>query len=152
MHGKISDVLQTKGRTVHTISPDATVQRAVEEMALHQVGALVVVSRSRPIGMFGEREVLWRIVHEKRAADTPVMDVMSRAIVLVRPDMPVREAMHVMTERRVRHLPVVQQAELLGLVSIGDLTKWVVRDLEIYADDLARYIHGPHVASLSALG
>jgi len=148
MHGKIWDVLQTKGRTVHTILPGATVREAVDEMSRHQVGALVVMDRARPVGMFGERDVLWRIVHERRAVETRVSEVMTRALVLVHPDMPVREAMHVMTERRVRHLPVLEHAELVGLVSIGDLTKWMVRDLEIYADDLARYIHGPHVAPL----
>ena len=148
MHARIRDVLFYKGHQVFTVSPEATVRSAVDLMAQHNVGALIVLSwRRRVIGMFSERDVLWRIAHESRSPDdTLVVEVMTREPVMITPEMPVPEAMRLMTQRRIRHLPVVDPEDgLTGLISIGDLTNWVTRDLEQHVGELAAYICGSPV-------
>lgn len=144
MQSCVADVLFHKGHQVYSVQPDATVRTAVDTMARHNVGALMVLSaRGHVIGVLSERDVLWRIVHESRPSETLVIEVMAQDPVLISPDMRVSEAMRVMTERRVRHLPVVdRERNLIGLISIGDLTKWVARDLENHATELASYICG----------
>ena len=144
MQSRVADVLFYKGHQVFSVQPDATVRTAVDTMARHNVGALIVLSeRGHVIGVLSERDVLWRIVHESRPPDTLVIEVMAQDPVLVSPEMRVEEAMRVMTDRRIRHLPVVDHHHtLLGLISIGDLTKWVTRDLENHACELASYICG----------
>jgi CBS domain-containing protein len=144
MQGRIADVLFYKGTHVYSILPEVTVRAAVDMMARHNVGALVVLSWKRHVvGMFSERDVLWRIVHERRSPDTPVASVMTRDPHTILPDTSVSDAMRLMTERRIRHLPVVDQERTLqGLISIGDLTKWVTRDLENHVGELASYICG----------
>jgi CBS domain-containing protein len=148
MRTRIADVLFYKGHQVFTITPEASVRAAVDTMAQYNVGALVVLSwRRRVIGMFSERDVLWRIAHENRSPDsTLVVEVMAREPITISPELTVPEAMRLMTERRIRHLPVVDQGgNLQGLISIGDLTKWVTRDLEHHVGELASYICGSPV-------
>lgn len=144
MQSRIADVLFHKGHQVYGVSPEATVSAAVESMARHNVGALVVLSSwGEVLGMVGERDILWGVVHEKRPADTMVLEVMARDPVSITPDTHVTEAMRLMTQHRIRHLPVVdERADLVGLISIGDLTKWVTRDLEMHLGELASYICG----------
>ena len=150
MHASVADIVSQKGREVHIVSPEASVREAVAMMAKHNIGALIVTEGGRPIGMFSERDVLWRIVHEDRSPHTQVRDVMSRDLITVRLGTRVSEAMRVMTVRRVRHLPVIDRDQLVGLVSIGDVTKWMTRDLEMQVGDLESYIHGPYVQTTSA--
>ncbi|MFT3924717.1 MAG: CBS domain-containing protein [Myxococcales bacterium] len=147
MQNRVADVLFHKGHQVYSVQPDATVRVAVDTMARHNVGALIVLSaRGHVIGVLSERDVLWRIVHESRPPETLVVEVMAQDPVLISPDMRVSEAMRVMTERRIRHLPVVDRdRNLIGLISIGDLTKWVTRDLENHVGELASYICGTQV-------
>jgi CBS domain-containing protein len=144
MQSSVADVLFQKGHQVYSVQPDATVRTAVDTMARHNVGALIVLSaHGHVIGILSERDVLWRIVHESRPPETLVVEVMVQDPVLIAPETRVAEAMRVMTERRIRHLPVVgPHRNLLGLISIGDLTKWVAHDLENHATDLASYICG----------
>ncbi len=145
MQSRISDVLFHKGPQVYCIEPEATVSAAVDRMARYNVGALLVLSSQRElIGMMSERDVLWRIVHEKRSYDeTLVAEVMARDPVTISPDTHVPEAMRLMTEYRIRHLPVIDaQRTLRGIISIGDLTKWVTHSLELHVGELASYICG----------
>ncbi len=144
MQAHVSDVLFHKGHQVHSVQPDATVRSAVDMMARLNIGALLVLSANRHvIGILSERDVLWRIVNESRPPETLVVEVMEEDPAVVSPDTHVPEAMRLMTERRIRHLPVVDRdRRLVGLISIGDLTKWVTRDLENHACNLASYICG----------
>jgi len=142
MIGTIADVLSQKGTDVVVIKPEATIQAAVDLMAVNKIGALVVVEHGRPVGLFHERDVLWRIVHERRGLDTLVGEVMATRAATVKPSTRVGEAMRIMTDQRVRHLPVVERERLMGLVSIGDLTHWVTQDLEAHVGQLVGYIHG----------
>jgi len=141
MNETIERVLADKGDTVEAVAPDTSVLRAVERMNECHIGSLVVCDGDRPVGMFTERDVLVRVV--ARGLDpkrTPVGEVMTRDLIAIRPDVTVTEAMLVITERRCRHLPVVDDRGLRGLISIGDLTRWIVRDREQTIEDLYEYL------------
>ncbi len=127
MDSFIDSVLEEKGSRVVTAAASATVRRAVRSMIEEGVGSLVVVDRRGVlIGIFTERDVLRRVVDIGRDPETTeVASVMRRDLVVVEPSTTVGEAMALMTEHRTRHLPVLDGGELVGLVSIGDLTRWV---------------------------
>lgn len=143
MFGFVSSVLAEKGRQVYTIEKGVTVSQAVREMNEKGVGALVVTESGRPIGMFTERDVLRRVVDaDKDPAMTRVSSVMTRNVVAIAPADRVEEVMALMTERRMRHLPVVEGGQLIGLISIGDLMRWVTLNQEDQIRHMAEYITG----------
>ncbi len=145
MHSPISWVLNEKGHVVHTISPTATVCEAVRAMRAHAIGCLVVTEGGRVAGLVAERDVLMRCIASGREArHTPVRDVMTEAPQVVTPSASVGDAMTEMTDRRTRHLPVVDGDDLVGLVSIGDLTRWMTRHLEGQVRTLESYIQGAY--------
>ncbi len=147
MHNRLSAVLQDKGHQVFSIGPTATVRDAVHEMNRNGVGALLVMDGNDVAGIFTERDVLRRVLQEDRdPASTKVGDVMTRELVVVRPTTKVEEAMAVVTEKRCRHLPVLDGDRLVGVVSIGDLTRWVSRNQAIHIKDLVNYITGKYPA------
>ena len=137
----LSAVLASKGHTVHSVSPTATVLEAVRKMNEERIGALLVCADDDVDGIYSERDVLIRVVDEGRDPNaTTVADVMTRELVAVKPSMTVEEAMAVVTDRRCRHLPVMDGSHVVGLVSIGDLTRWVSRNQEIHIQDLVNLI------------
>lgn len=145
MHSPISWVLNEKGHVVHTISPAATVCEAVRGMRNHGIGCLVVTETGRVVGLIAERDVLMRCIAAGREARyTPVRDVMTLDPPTLRPDSTVGDAMTAMTDRRTRHLPVVDGDDLVGLVSIGDLTRWMTRQLQGQVQSLESYIQGAY--------
>jgi CBS domain-containing protein len=145
MEHQIKAVLIHKGPEIYTISPESTVMDAVHKMNERKIGALLVVEGNKPAGMFTERDILKRVVGSgKDPAATPVREVMSAEVVAVHPEATVEEAMAVMTERRCRHLPVLEGDEIVGLVSIGDLTRWVSRRQATHIKDLVAYITGSY--------
>jgi len=142
---KLSVLLQHKGPQVHSVSPTATVVEAVRTMNDARVGALLVMDRDQPVGIFTERDVLGRVVDQRRdPATTKVADVMTVELVTVRSETSVEEAMAVITARRCRHLPVMDGEKLSGLISIGDLTRWVTRRQAWHIEDLVNYITGKY--------
>jgi CBS domain-containing protein len=142
MNDPIAKVLENKGDGVETVSPQTTVLTAVQRMNERKIGALLVTERDRPIGIFTERDVLVRVVAAGLdPKTTPVTEVMTRNPVVVRPDVTVAEAMLVITRRRCRHLPVIDERGLRGLISIGDLTSWVVRHQQRTIEDLHDYMN-----------
>lgn len=141
MNEAIRQVLAHKGGDVETIDPHASVFDAVERMNMRRIGALLVCDGDRPIGIFTERDVLVRVVAKRLDPETtPVGEVMTHGLVTVGVETSVVEAMMVITAKRCRHLPVFEGAMLCGLVSIGDLTSWIVRDQERTISDLYDYI------------
>ena len=130
---KVTEILRRKGADVITIWPGASLQSAVERMASRNVGALVVVDdNGKIVGMVSERDVVLALAASaERAPVQSVTDVMSRRLLTCGPDDSLADLMAVMTEHRVRHLPVVDHGQLLGLVSIGDLVKARLGELEI---------------------
>ncbi len=140
----VSAVLGSKGNTVWSVAADATVFEALRLMAEKDVGSLVIVEGRRLIGLFTERDYARKIILMGRSSkDTKVREIMVTSPVTVTPDCPVNEAMRIMTEQRVRHLPVVgADGGLLGVVSIGDLVKWIITSQEAVIEQLHSYIAG----------
>jgi signal-transduction protein with cAMP-binding, CBS, and nucleotidyltransferase domain len=138
-----ADILEAKGSDVFTIATSATILEAIESMCAHRVGALLVSVDGAPCGIISERDVMARVLLQRRALDTTrVEEVMTRDVVCIEPHTTAREAMAVMTERRCRHLPVVVDGQVVGLLSIGDLVRWASREQQSEIKLLSEYIHG----------
>lgn len=136
-------ILCTKGRDVFTTSPDESVFDAARTMCRLHVGALLVMRDLALVGVFSERDLMTRVVLAGRdPAETPIGDVMTRSVVCVEVDATPEQALALMTEQRVRHLPVVEGGRLRGLVSIGDLVRWTLDDREHFIDELQDYVTG----------
>jgi CBS domain-containing protein len=143
VYGFVSSVLAEKGRQVYTIARTATVSEAVREMNEKGVGSLLVMGDRRPAGIFTERDVLRRVVDVDRDATlTRVGEVMTRDIAIIDPAWHVEDAMRLMTERRLRHLPVMDADEVVGMISIGDLLRWVTINQEDHIRAMTEYING----------
>lgn len=141
MNESIRAVLEHKGHYIETVPHYTTVLDAVERMNEVRIGALVVVEGDRVVGIFTERDVLTRVIAGRlEPATTLVSDVMTRDLLTISADASVTEAMVQVTDKRCRHLPVFDGPRLVGLVSIGDLTSWVVRDQERTITDLNDYV------------
>ncbi|MDQ7844449.1 MAG: CBS domain-containing protein [Armatimonadota bacterium] len=120
----IRHVLAQKGGQVYTVGPDQTVREALALLAAHNVGALVVVDREgRPVGIISERDIVRAAVADEQLFGRPVRQLMTRELIVASPEDDLRVVAHTMTERRIRHLPVVMGDRLVGIVSIGDLVK-----------------------------
>ncbi len=143
----VSHVLQTKGSDVWSIDPDASVFSALKIMANKNVGALLVMDQGALVGVVSERDYARKIALEgKTSKDTPVKEIMSTQVICVRPDQTIEECMALMTDKRIRHLPVTQGDQLLGVLSIGDVVKAVIADREYTIEQLENYIAGRHYA------
>ncbi len=144
---RIADVLGRKGARVHTIAPTDTVFDAVKRMVELNTGSLLVVDGREVCGIITERDYLRRIVLEGRTSkSTRVAEIMTDRVVIVEPGTDVQEAMAIMTGRRIRHLPVLDGEDLVGLVSIGDLVKQVSQDRKYEIQYLTDYITGKYPA------
>lgn len=145
MKDTLRAVLTHKGTKVHCVVPQATVLDAVHKMNHERIGALLVRDGADVVGIFTERDVLCRVLESGRdPRTTPVGEVMNPEIVAVDPDTGVKDAMAIITEKRCRHLPVMEHGDLKGLVSIGDLTRWVSRHQEGHIQDLVNFITGKY--------
>lgn len=141
MKDTLAAVLVHKGNTVHSVAPTATVLDAVRTMNEAKIGAVMVCESSEMLGIFTERDVLCRVVDSDRdPASTRVVEVMTSDVITVPSTINVEDAMAVITEKRCRHLPVVDGEDLKGLVSIGDLTRWIGRHQRHHIQDLVNYI------------
>jgi len=139
----ISDVLRSKGSVVATISPAGTVTEVLAELARHDVGALVVVDDGAVVGIVSERDVARRF-HDRGPAvlDAPVSEIMTAEVLTCAPDYSIDALARTMTERRIRHIPVVVAGELVGIVSLGDVVKSRINELETDSQALHTYIAG----------
>ncbi|MBI5029195.1 MAG: CBS domain-containing protein [Chloroflexi bacterium] len=139
----VAQVLQVKGNTVWTIAPDATVYAALELMAVKDVGALLVLEQNELVGILSERDYARKVILKgKFSKDTQVREIMTDVVFFVRPDQTIEECMTLMTAKRVRHLPVIAQGKLVGVISIGDVVKSLISDQELLIRDLENYITG----------
>jgi CBS domain-containing protein len=145
----LSEVLAGKARGSATLSiqPDVTVAAAAELLIRNQVGSVLVLDQGRLVGIFTERDVLRRVVGERRdPATTRVSEVMTRDLVVMRPSSSVVDAMRVISEKRIRHIPVVEGGAVVGVVSQGDLNHWLVRNREGQIQDLVDFVTGKYPA------
>ncbi|QQZ28598.1 CBS domain-containing protein [Thiothrix subterranea] len=139
----VSDILAKKGSEILSISPTVTVIDAVKAMAQQKVGALLVLEAGKLRGIVSEQDYTRKVILTcLNAEQMLVQDIMTRQVVVTRPDQPVQEVMAIMTERRIRHLPVMHNGELVGLVSIGDLVKEIISEQQFIIAQLENYIHG----------
>ena len=141
--GTVSALLREKNRPLSSIEPAATVYAAIELMAAQNIGALPVVEGGKLVGMLSERDYTRKVILQGRSSkNTPVADIMTRNPITATPDDYIGECMRVMTEERVRHLPVLEGDELVGILSIGDLVKWIISSQDATIDQLTKYIYG----------
>jgi len=147
MNTRIRDILRRKGEDVYSVGPLATVIDAVNTMNDHHVGSVLVCEGGDPVGVFSERDVLVRVVAAQRdPRETLVRDVMTTRLYTAAPDDTLLEVMRLMTDRRCRHVPVMEGERLIGLVSIGDLTKATQYNLRQEVRELSSYIGGPYLS------
>jgi len=138
----LRQLLQAKGTEVFSIAPGARVFEALKLMADRNIGALVVLEGGRLAGIITERDYARKVIlHGKSSHDIPVREIMTEKVVTVHPGQTIEECMALMTEERVRHLPVVDGERLIGLLSIGDLVKEVIAEQEQTIRQLESYIH-----------
>ena len=141
--GSVGAILAHKGPAVWSIAPSATVFDAIELMADKNVGALPVVENGRLVGIISERDYTRKVILKgKSSKETPVRDIMTLEPVTAGPGDSVSECMHVMTDKRVRHLPVLEGEKMIGLISIGDVVKARLEELENDKKDLLDYVSG----------
>lgn len=137
----VREVLAGKRAGVHAIAPDEPVLEAIQMMADRSIGALLVMRGSELVGILSERDYARKVILRGRSsAETPVWEIMSAPVTTVSPDDSVNTCMMLMTERRIRHLPVVQGGEVIGVLSIGDLVKQVIEEQQHEIAQLQRYI------------
>lgn len=139
----IKKLLDGKGRDVWSVHPDDTVLDAIKVLANKDVGALLVMKDGKPVGIFTERDYARNVyLKGKSSPKTPVRDVMAGPVIFAKPDQTVEECMAVMTKKRIRHLPVLEDGELTGMISIGDLVKSIIDEQKFTIEQLEHYIHG----------
>jgi CBS domain-containing protein len=140
----VADILKAKGDSiVHSIAPSATVFEALQRMAEKNIGALLVMEGDRIVGVMTERDYARKVILLARSSrDTPLSEVMTTAVIYVRPDQTSEECMALMTEGRVRHLPVIDGGRLVGLISIGDIVKCIISEQNFIIEQLQHYISG----------
>lgn len=135
------DILRHKGRSVHSVRPTDTVLTALSTMAEHDVGAVLVVEGGEIVGVLSERDYARKVALVGRSSrDSPVSAIMTTEVVSVTPQRSVEECMALMTERRVRHLPVIENRRVVGVISIGDLVKAMIDEQAFTIRELKSYI------------
>jgi CBS domain-containing protein len=143
MNTTIATLLEQKDGAVFTIPSTVTVAEAVQEMNAHKVGSVLVMNGLRLAGIFTERDVLRRVVgSDLDPRFTPITKVMTSDVLTIEPTATVQEVMDIFTNRRCRHLPVVVDGTLLGVISIGDVSRWVANSHRVEAESLRQYIAG----------
>ena len=140
---QISDLLRAKGRDIWSLTPDATVYDAIDQMAQKGVGALLVMEEGRLVGIVSERDYARKVILKGKASrETLVREIMSSPVFCAPPDLTVEQAMTLMTAKRVRHLPIIVGQKVVGVISIGDVVRGIIDDKEFDIQQLTKYITG----------
>jgi CBS domain-containing protein len=143
MSSTVRHILLVKGTDVWSIAPDSTVFEALQVMADKDVGALLVLEHGEVIGIFSERDYARRVILEGKSSKTaPVRDLMARQVLSVGADEPIENCMKLMTDKHVRHLPVMENEQLIGIVSIGDVVNKMISEQDFTIHQLEKFITG----------
>jgi len=141
----VRDILRTKGHEVWSVRPDATLFEALEKMAEKNVGALLVMEGEEVVGIVSERDYARKIILKgKSSKETRVTEIMTKDTLYVDPDYRVEECMALMTDEHVRHLPVIEEDRVIGIISIGDVVKEIISEKQFVIEQLEKYIKGHH--------
>ena len=141
----IATVLRRKPGDIFSISPEATVYEAIEMLADKGIGALLVMAEGKLVGILSERDYARKVILKGKASkETRVKEIMTSPVVSVAPSQTVDDGMTLMTAKRIRHLPVVEGENVMGMVSIGDLVKWIISEQEVTIQQLENYITGKY--------
>jgi len=139
----VRQLLQEKGHIVWSIGPDESVYDAVKLMAEKGIGALIVVDRAKTVGMLSERDYARKVILVGRSSkETKIREIMTTQVISADPHQSVQECMTIMTEKRIRHLPVMEDDQLIGMISIGDLVKAIIAEQQFVISQLEHYISG----------
>ena len=139
----VGQLLERKGRDIYSLGPDDSVFDAIRLMAEKGVGALLVLDENELVGILSERDYARKVILKGRSSKkTPIKDIMTSKVLYVSPDRTLEQAMSIMTEKRIRHLPVMNGDELLGIFSVGDVIKSIISEQEHIIDQLETYIKG----------
>ena len=143
METKVSDILEEKNKEIFSVRPDTTVFDTIKLMVEKNIGAMLVMDENRLEGIFTERDYMKKIILKGYSSkETPVKDVMTTTVAYISPGVSLEEGLAVMSEKRCRHLPVFENKKLLGVISIGDLAKRIIKDQEVTIHNLNEYIAG----------
>jgi CBS domain-containing protein len=139
----IKQLLENKGSEILTIDPNDSVYDAIKSMADNHIGSLIVMQNKHIVGIITERDYSRNVILKgKSSANTPVKDIMTTNVLCTKPEQTIEEAMALMTDKRVRHLPVVENDNIIGVVSIGDLVKTIISEQKHIIEQLEHYING----------
>lgn len=139
----VRDMIRNKGREVFSIAPEASVFEALERMAKHNIGALLVVSEDKMVGIVSERDCIRKVdLKGRNVKETPVREIMTEDVITVDCSQPLEECMSLMIDRNIRHLPVYDGGELVGLLSVRDVLREVIEVQQDMLSQLERYITG----------
>lgn len=139
----VQDLLRIKGNAIYSVPPGASVLEAMRVLAEHNVGALLVMQNGAIVGILSERDIVRQTAEQGMCnVDSPVEELMTRQVIVVKPDTTIQECMQLMSLQHIRHLPVVQNGEPVGVISIGDVVKSVITDQKVMIDNLQDYILG----------
>jgi CBS domain-containing protein len=147
--GKVRNILQIKGTGTFSVQPATTVYQALELMVEKNIGALLVSDQGKFVGIFTERDYARKVVLKgKTSKETMIGEIMTENPVTVSPDDSIDDCMKIMVSKYIRHLPVMQQGDLLGLISIGDVVKYIIEEQRYIIEDLEHYITGHYAESI----
>lgn len=141
--GKVRNILHSKGNKIFFVTPDTIVYKALEMMFEKNVSALMVMENEYPVGIFTERDYARKVVLKgKSSKETMIHEIMTADLITVSPDFTIEDAMQLMTGKFIRHLPVVEDHKLVGIISIGDVVKYVIEEQKFIIGNLENYITG----------
>jgi len=145
IHDTVRDILQRKNGTVWSVGPNTTVYQAIEMMADKRIGSLLVVDEGKLVGILSERDYARKVILKGRSSkDTAVHEIMTSPVIFVNPGYSVDECMKIITDNRIRHLPVVDDGKVVGVVSIGDVVNWIISAQKHAIQQLQNYVTGKY--------
>ena len=140
---KVNDIIQAKGNQIYSISPDSTVYSALEQLFEKNISALLVMEGEKPAGIFTERDYARKVVLKgKSSKETLIKEIMTAALITIPEDCTIEDAMRIMTKNHIRHLPVMNGDKMVGIISIGDVVKYLIEEQQFIINNMENYIKG----------